>query len=159
MGGKWLVQVQDMITNESHVSSCDLLINAGGFLNKWSWPEIKGLKDFAGPIVHSAHWDNELICEGKAVGLIGNGASAVQILPALQPIAENVTTFFRSPTWIIPSFGAEQREYTSEEQRDFLENPKTLTALRKGTEAVLNGSFGKGLSIATYYSRLANNIL
>lgn len=58
---------------------CDILIDASGFLNTWSWPDIVGFEDFKMPKVHSAHWDDSLDLGGKRVAIIGNGSSAIQV--------------------------------------------------------------------------------
>ena len=140
--GKWTLEIEDLASHETYQDDCDILINAGGYLNHWMWPRIKGLRSFAGPMLHSARWDNTLSLKGKIVGLIGNGSSAVQMLPLLKGVAKEVITFFRSPNWILPSVGAEQRRYTKEEVQRFAEDPESLTALRRRTEASLNSYFG-----------------
>ena len=52
---------------------CDILVNAGGILNNWRWPDIPGLDKYKGTLVHTANWDNDTQLEGKHVGLIGSG--------------------------------------------------------------------------------------
>jgi cation diffusion facilitator CzcD-associated flavoprotein CzcO len=61
-------------------------------------------------------------------------SSGIQILPALQPIVNQLTTFVREPTWISPPFGTSQRTYSIEEKQQFANNPSTLTTLRKVNE-------------------------
>jgi cation diffusion facilitator CzcD-associated flavoprotein CzcO len=53
--------------------------------SKWKWPAIKGRETFRGPMLHSAHWDDEVQLQGKRVAVIGSGSSAVQIIPTIQP--------------------------------------------------------------------------
>lgn len=48
-------------------------------------PSIQGLDEFRGTLVHMAHWDNRLDLSGKRVAVIGSGASAIQVVPAIQP--------------------------------------------------------------------------
>ena len=55
------------------MDSCDVLINAGGYLNEWRWPKIPGLHNYKGKLLHSANWDDTVSLEGKNIGLIGNG--------------------------------------------------------------------------------------
>jgi cation diffusion facilitator CzcD-associated flavoprotein CzcO len=78
---KWKLEVEDLSTTPSRTfkDECDILVNASGFLNKWSWPKIPGLNDFKNPKVHSARWNHALDLKGKNVGLIGNGSSAIQV--------------------------------------------------------------------------------
>ncbi|KAJ3949097.1 uncharacterized protein N0V96_000209 [Colletotrichum fioriniae] len=50
----------------------------------WKWPDIPGLHDFSGSLLHSADWDENFDWKGKRVAVIGNGSSGVQIVPAVQ---------------------------------------------------------------------------
>ena len=70
---RWEVQVEDLGSGEVLRDSCDILINACGYLNTWDWPEIPGLAGFKGPLLHSAKWDSQIDLTDKCVGLIGNG--------------------------------------------------------------------------------------
>lgn len=65
--------MQDLCSGEIYKKDCDILINAGGILNNWKWPDIPGLERFKGELFHSASWDASAELEGKSVGLIGNG--------------------------------------------------------------------------------------
>ncbi|MCJ1303442.1 hypothetical protein MMC08_006252 [Hypocenomyce scalaris] len=138
---KWSIKIKNLSSGEAIVDSCDVLINAGGYLNEWRWPKIPGLHNYKGKLLHSANWDDTVSLEGKNIGLIGNGSSGVQILPAVQPSAGTLTAFIRSPNWIISTVGTEQRAYTETEIKNFTYKPKALTALRKANEAVLNSYF------------------
>src|ERR1700755_3432247 len=77
-----------------------------GILNSWKWPEIEGLHDFKGQLMHSAAWNHAVDFTGKSVAVIGNGSTSVQIVPQLQKIVEKLKVFMRSSTWISPPFGA-----------------------------------------------------
>lgn len=63
-----------------------------------TWP---GMADFAGDIVHPQHWPEDLVHEGKKVVVIGSGATAVTLVPAMAPDAEHVTMLQRTPTYIM----------------------------------------------------------
>jgi cation diffusion facilitator CzcD-associated flavoprotein CzcO len=52
--------------------------------SKWKWPEIRGLDTYKGHKVHSARWDDSFDFTGKKVAVIGNGSSAIQIVPVLR---------------------------------------------------------------------------
>jgi len=69
----WEVDVQDVASNTTFQDRCDILINAGGILNAWKWPEIPGIHSFTGPKLHSANWDDSIDLDGRTVALIGNG--------------------------------------------------------------------------------------
>ena len=70
---RWSVEVEDLSSGSLVRDSCDILINACGYLNAWRWPSIEGLANFEGPLVHSANWNHDISLAGKNVGLIGNG--------------------------------------------------------------------------------------
>ncbi|CAN9370536.1 unnamed protein product [Alternaria alternata] len=83
--GKWNIHVTDLRTGSSFEDEGDILINAAGFLNSWKWPEIQGLHDFGGKLLHSASWDSDYDFKDKTVIVIGTGSSAIQLVPQLQP--------------------------------------------------------------------------
>jgi cation diffusion facilitator CzcD-associated flavoprotein CzcO len=68
-------------------------------------PEFPGLADFRGTVVHPQEWPADLDCTGKRVVVIGSGATAVTLVPALADTAERVTMVQRSPSYILPSPG------------------------------------------------------
>jgi cation diffusion facilitator CzcD-associated flavoprotein CzcO len=103
--GKWHIVLQDQMSGEKREDWAHVLVNGGGFLNNWKYPDIEGLHDFKGPILHSAHWDHSVEFEGKTIGVIWNGSSAVQIVPQLQKLVKHMDVFMRSSTWISPPFG------------------------------------------------------
>nr|HEV8176555.1 NAD(P)/FAD-dependent oxidoreductase [Gemmatimonadales bacterium] len=65
-------------------------------------PDIPGVDDFAGETVHTARWRHDLDLTGKRVGVIGTGASAVQVVPAIAAEVERLTVFQRTPIWCLP---------------------------------------------------------
>ena len=73
-----------------------------GFLHRPAYPAIPGRTDFAGRQFHSATWDHACDLAGKRVGVIGSGASAVQIVPAIAGTVGHLTLFQRTPSWIVP---------------------------------------------------------
>ncbi|MEO7091940.1 MAG: NAD(P)/FAD-dependent oxidoreductase, partial [Polyangiales bacterium] len=79
-----------------------------------STPDIPGLETFAGTMFHTARWDHETPLDGKRVGVIGTGASAIQVVPAIVSKVASLKLFQRTPPWIIPkpdpSFGARTQE-------------------------------------------------
>ncbi|GAA2062313.1 flavin-containing monooxygenase [Williamsia deligens] len=77
---------------------------ASGPLSTPGYPDIPGLDEFTGKRMHSAAWDHDYDLTGKKVGVIGTGASAVQIVPELVERAGSVTVFQRTPGWVLPRF-------------------------------------------------------
>ncbi|TLD33784.1 hypothetical protein PspLS_00696 [Pyricularia sp. CBS 133598] len=144
----WRVDVEDLATGSVLNKTCHVLLNAGGVLNDWKWPDIPGLKSFGGDLVHSADWPEQgLDLAGKRVGLIGNGSSAIQILPAIKDKVGSVVTFIRSATWITPVFGegtqqgAEYREYSDEEKQAFARDPEAHLKFRREYETSSNAIY------------------
>jgi 4-hydroxyacetophenone monooxygenase len=79
------------------------LITAVGQLNRPSVPQIQGAERFAGPSFHTARWDKKVSVEGRRVAIIGTGASAMQVGPAIAPSVDRLLIFQRSPQWMIPN--------------------------------------------------------
>ncbi len=64
--------------------------------------EIPGLDDFKGKLIHSARWDHDYDLAGKRVAIVGTGASAVQIIPAIARDVAQLDVYQRTPIWISP---------------------------------------------------------
>ncbi|MDX2357331.1 NAD(P)/FAD-dependent oxidoreductase [Dietzia sp. PP-33] len=79
----------------------DFVVCATGVLHHPYIPDIEGLESFAGPVVHTARWDDGLRTSGRRVGVVGSGSTGVQVVSALQPQASRVLHFARSPQWIL----------------------------------------------------------
>lgn len=79
--------------------SANCMVSAVGQLNRPKLPDIPGLADFEGPAFHTARWDHEAVIAGRRVGMIGTGASGMQVGPAIAPAVEKLTIFQRSPHW------------------------------------------------------------
>lgn len=79
------------------------LVTALGLLSRPNYPDIPGLKTFAGEIVHTAQWTDDIHLEGKRVGIIGNGSTGVQVMTAIAPIVSSLTSFQRHPQYSVPS--------------------------------------------------------
>ncbi|KAF4629540.1 hypothetical protein G7Y89_g8604 [Cudoniella acicularis] len=93
--------LREKLTNYEHVVY-EKNPSVGGTCN-WKWPEIQGLHDFKGDLLHTANWPKDYEYAGKRVAVIGNGSSGVQVVPALQPHVTELTHFIRSPLWVTPS--------------------------------------------------------
>lgn len=65
-------------------------------------PEFPGEADFTGQIVHPQFWPDDLDYTGKKVVVIGSGATAVTLVPAMAPAAAHITMLQRSPTYLLP---------------------------------------------------------
>ena len=95
--GCWRVSTKDGGTWQAR----SVIMATGGLANP-SYPNIPGLETFEGHRIHSARWDHGYDFTGKRVGVIGTGASAVQIIPELVKVAGHVKVFQRTPAWVLP---------------------------------------------------------
>ena len=107
--GLWSVS-----TSDGSIYTAKFLIRATGGLSQLKFPEIPGLSDFKGRLFHSAHWQQDASLQGLSVGVIGTGASAIQIVPAIAPEVRRLTLFQRTPAWVLPRF---DRAYSPTEKR------------------------------------------
>lgn len=82
--------------------SADIVVSATGPLSDPRIPEIPGLDSFPGKVFHSARWDHDHDLRGKRVAMVGTGASAIQIVPSIQPDVARLTLFQRTPPWVMP---------------------------------------------------------
>ena len=85
----------------------DVVVSATGPLSDPKTPDIPGLDSFPGKVFHSARWDHDYDLRGKRVAMIGTGASAIQIVPAVQPEVSELTLFQRTPPWVMPRMDRE----------------------------------------------------
>jgi 4-hydroxyacetophenone monooxygenase len=97
----WRVEVQDRQGNRDQITA-NAVISAVGVLNRPSLPNIDGRDRFSGPSFHSSHWPEDLDIDGKSVAVIGSGASAMQIVPAIADRVGKLTVFQRTPPWVAP---------------------------------------------------------
>ncbi|HEX3692595.1 MAG TPA: NAD(P)/FAD-dependent oxidoreductase [Solirubrobacteraceae bacterium] len=88
---------------ESVAISCSFLFMCTGYYryDEGFTPQFAGQERFAGTIVHPQHWDESLDYGGKRVVVIGSGATAVTLVPAMAERAEHVTMLQRSPTYVV----------------------------------------------------------
>lgn len=136
---------------QKRIDHADVLISARGFLSTWHWPKIPGLQDFHGHRVHSAGWDHSYDYSHKRIGIIGNGSSGIQILPAMANLPETrVTSFQRGPTWVFSRMtpaslvGSEDKSYNPEyreEDKQRFRNPEELKNYRKVVQGGINKAF------------------
>jgi cation diffusion facilitator CzcD-associated flavoprotein CzcO len=80
----------------------DMVVSALGGLHVPRMPDIPGVERFGGALFHSARWDHDCDLTDKRVAVIGTGASAVQVVPAIAESTAQLTVFQRQPGWIIP---------------------------------------------------------
>lgn len=101
----------------------EAVIAATGVLHHPNVPDIDGLDRFAGACFHSARWDHSVPLDGRRVGVIGTGSTAVQITSALVGRVEQFTLFQRTAQWIMPG---DAKVFTEEEKAAYREDPAKL---------------------------------
>ncbi|MFC9911761.1 flavin-containing monooxygenase [Streptomyces sp. NPDC059862] len=108
--------------------TADFVVSATGPLSDPKIPDIPGLDTFPGKVFHSARWDHDYDLRGKRVAMVGTGASAIQIVPAIQPDVAKLVLFQRTPPWVMPRM---DRAISGAERRLHRAVPLT-TQLRRG---------------------------
>ncbi|KAI9923725.1 hypothetical protein AWENTII_011897 [Aspergillus wentii] len=150
--GKWKIELEQhgsLIHDEA-----DILINGSGILNQWKWPDIEGLHSFQGKLLHSAKWDPNYDYTDKKIAVIGNGSSALQLVPAIQPKASKLVNYIRQPTWVSTNLCGNVTKdqmgtnfaFTEEEKQEFADDPGKFLAYRKYVENSVNFVFRLMLS-------------
>ena len=146
--GKWRFKVRNLATDTVIDDEAEFFINAGGVLNNFKWPDIPGLKDFKGKLMHSAQYNVGEPLEGKRVAVLGAGSSGVQIVSNIINKVDKLYHWIRSPIWITAGFAqtwagtdGANFAYTPEQLKYLEENPKKYLEYRKQIENELNQRF------------------
>jgi cation diffusion facilitator CzcD-associated flavoprotein CzcO len=120
-------QAWEVETADGRRFRAKVLVTGTGGLSRPVVPDIPGLEAFEGVEFHSARWRDDYAFEGKRVGVIGTGASSIQIVPELAKKAGRLYVFQRTPPWVMPR---PDREITAREQAAFRRAP-ALQALTR----------------------------
>ncbi|AZD02412.1 MULTISPECIES: flavin-containing monooxygenase [Pseudomonas] len=101
--GLWTVKVKDGNTTEPRTIQCRWLFSAGGYYryDQGFTPRFEGTEQFKGQIIHPQHWPEDLDYSGKRVVVIGSGATAVTLIPAMADKVASITMLQRTPSYII----------------------------------------------------------
>jgi cation diffusion facilitator CzcD-associated flavoprotein CzcO len=135
--GRWRVE-----TRSGHRDEVDIIIAATGVLHHPKIPKFEGIETFTGASFHSARWDHSVPLDGRRVGVIGTGSTAVQITSALTGRVAKYSLFQRTAQWIMPQ---ENPAYTEEEQRAFRDDPGLLNGLHNDLSKLFAEGFASGL--------------
>ncbi len=108
--------------------SCDVFVPAVGALCEPNLPDIKGIENFQGEIFHSARWNHDARLEGKRVALIGTGASAIQVGPAIAGDVDHLDVYQRTAPWVMPRH---DRAYSKAESLVYKHVPFAQRAARE----------------------------
>lgn len=144
--GLWRLTLEDgrQLTARAVVSA------VGGLVNP-AYPAIPGLETFKGQQFHTARWQHDVDLRGKRVAVIGTGASAIQVIPAIQPTVSRLKVFQRTPAWVLPKpdFAVAART-----RRLFARLPVLQRAVRNGIFAASEAIFGPLVIVDSPASRL-----
>jgi cation diffusion facilitator CzcD-associated flavoprotein CzcO len=101
---RWTVETEHSETGERSVLTCRWLLCAAGYYryDQGYTPDFAGRERFRGPVVHPQLWPDDLDYAGKRVVIIGSGATAVTLVPAMAGTAAHVTMVQRTPSYVIP---------------------------------------------------------
>ncbi|OBA58097.1 monooxygenase [Mycobacterium sp. 1100029.7] len=105
----------------------DVVVCAAGLFGSVKRPEIAGLNDFDGRVLHTAQWNHDITMATRKVAVIGTGASGVQLVPELAKVAARLTVFQRTPPWMVPK---DDRPYSTSELARFRRDPLAVRRTR-----------------------------
>jgi cation diffusion facilitator CzcD-associated flavoprotein CzcO len=117
------------VATEEGEYTTEALVAAPGPLSEPSIPELDGLDTFGGTVFHTAAWDHDHDFTDRHVAVIGTGASAIQVVPQIQPLVEHLTVFQRTPPWVVPHG---DRPISEREREVFRRVPAVQRAIRTG---------------------------
>lgn len=135
--GRWRIRFKSGLEDRA-----DVVIAATGVLHHPMIPDVPGLSSFAGACFHSARWDHSVPTEGKRVGVIGTGSTAIQITSALVPSVARFSLFQRTPQWIAPQ---ENARFTEAEKAEFRRDPVAFRKLADDLGRAFLETFSNGV--------------
>jgi cation diffusion facilitator CzcD-associated flavoprotein CzcO len=115
---RWDLRIER--SGDAEMLTADVVVCAAGLFGSLKYPDIPGLTDFGGTLMHTAQWDHGIDLTGKNVAVIGTGASGVQVVPELAKTAAHLTVFQRTPPWMVPK---DDRAYSATELEKFQRDP------------------------------------
>ena len=118
--GHWLIT-----TGAGDSYTCKYFISGMGMISEPVIPKIDGMDSFKGPLFHSSRWPEDLDYAGKRVGIIGAGATTVQMVPAMAKDAASVTVFQRTSNFILPAM---QQPMTPEWEKEIKDDYDAIVA-------------------------------
>lgn len=107
---------------------CRNLALCTGHLADSKFPDAEGAESFSGELFHSAQWNHDIDLRGKKIAVVGTGASAIQVVPALAAEGHEVTVFQRSAPYVIPRL---DNVYSTAQKRKFARAPETAKRFRE----------------------------
>ncbi len=121
-GGSWT-----LTTGEDETFTARVVVSCVGGLVEPAVPDIKGVQSFSGELFHTARWNHGYDLAGRRVGVIGTGASAVQVVPSIAAQVEKLHVFQRTPAWVVPK---RDKRYSDRTRRRLARFPLLLRLSR-----------------------------
>ena len=133
-GARWDddAQVWKVALADGETLTSRFLITATGFLSQPKTPDIPGVTSFKGRIIHTTAWDDGYDPANRRIGIIGTGATAVQLIPELAKKAADLTVYQRTPIHVVPKLDV---HISDSAKRLFARVPVTQRAIRWITDA------------------------
>lgn len=126
--GVWNEQRQQWeVSTPAGIYYGNKLISCVGYLHEPIIPNLPGLHEFSGEWFHSSRWNHDLDLRGKRVAVIGTGASAIQFVPEIQPLVQQLVVYQRTPQWILPKLN----RATAKLEQQLYRWPLTLHGVRQ----------------------------
>ena len=113
--------------------SARFLLTATGFLSQPHTPDIPGIADFTGKVIHTTDWDDTYRPDGRRIAVIGTGATAVQLIPELARKAADLTVYQRTPIWVVPKIDL---KFSAGVKALFARVPATQRVIRTVTDTI-----------------------
>jgi cation diffusion facilitator CzcD-associated flavoprotein CzcO len=135
--GRWHLECGD-----GALDVVDIILSAAGVLHHPVYPDIAGLDDFAGAVFHSARWDHDAPLDGRRIGIIGTGSTAVQITADLVGRVAHLSLFQRTAQWVFP----QANPAFSEQEKDVFRNEAgAMDALHAALTRLFADTFGEAV--------------
>ena len=142
-GARWDEDEQHwVVATDAGTRTATYLMTATGFLSQPKLPDIEGVHDFAGTVIHTAKWDDAADLDQKRVAVIGTGATAVQLIPQIAKRASALTVYQRTPIWVTPK---NDFRIPRPLQQLFAAQPWTQRLARRANSAWLEGMMVTGV--------------
>ncbi|HEV3280955.1 MAG TPA: NAD(P)/FAD-dependent oxidoreductase [Acidimicrobiales bacterium] len=121
--GRWQLSTASGAQDEA-----DVVVAATGVLHHPRYPDIAGMESFEGTMFHSSRWDHAVEIDGRRLGIIGTGSTAIQIVSGVVERVASLSMFQRTAQWIMPQ---ENPAFTDEERADLRQHPDRLERMHQ----------------------------
>ncbi|GAB3604874.1 NAD(P)/FAD-dependent oxidoreductase [Conyzicola nivalis] len=149
---RWLADIERWLVRTSAGDyTCRTLVVAAGRLSEPRMPEIPGLNSFPGAAFHSSRYDHDVRLAGKRVGVVGTGASAVQLVPRVAEQAGSVVLFQRTAPYVVPR---DDVEYSARDILNFRNDPEARERLRADLFWAMEAGFAERVATPGYIDAL-----